>query len=422
MLQRIIAAVLLVAGLVGVGLGVASATVWRDSDTVVATTSYAGDGTMLVTEPGVLDLVDDDVTIRATTPDDQVVTLVVGRDVDVAGWVGDDPHGVVDGLADWDALSTAPFVPEPEQDPSADESPGTDESPSEDATDDSAADATDDSAADAADETTEDPADDASSESSEDGTEAPAAGVDPAGSDMWLAEATGEGSATLRWSDQPGRWRVLAAGVGEGATAPTLELSWPREVSTPWLWPGVIGGAVLILLGLFVGMTGLRSGRRKTSGRRGTTAATPVVAGPGDQGSDGPGAASSGTDEPGSATSTPVPGRSSSGDVPPTVTRRELRERDEAERLAAQQARGQRPRRAWLTGQIPIVSKDRRPRTAAQPVVEPVVPEPQDNGTTRADAWRRTWGFAPTPGPAPTDEPTTSGPDETTDDTKDGTP
>ncbi|OLT45534.1 hypothetical protein [Cellulosimicrobium sp. CUA-896] len=42
-------------------------------------------------------------------------------------------------------------------------------------------------------------------------------GVDPAGSDMWVAEASDAGSVSLRWSDQPGRWQLLAAGVGEEA-------------------------------------------------------------------------------------------------------------------------------------------------------------------------------------------------------------
>ncbi|MGO1932671.1 MAG: hypothetical protein ACTH5E_02050, partial [Cellulosimicrobium funkei] len=106
MLQRIIAALLLVGGLVAVGLGVASATVWRDSDTVVATTAYTGDGTVLVTAPGVLDLVAEDVTIRATAPGEQQVTLAIGREADVTGWVGEDPHGLVTGLSDWDALAT----------------------------------------------------------------------------------------------------------------------------------------------------------------------------------------------------------------------------------------------------------------------------------------------------------------------------
>ncbi len=225
---------------------------------------------------------------------------------------------------------------------------------------------------------------------------------------MWLEEATGAGSASLRWSDQPGRWQLLAAGVGEGAVAPTVELSWPRQVETPFLWPGVIGGAVLILLGLGIGAASLRPRRRGPSGGT-TTSATPAVAAAG---------ATEGTssDEDG----TP------DGEVPTDtaqvrmLTRRELREREEADRLAQQQARGQKPRRAWLTGQIPIVARgERRPRTAAQPAVDASAhPTTEDSATTRADAWRRAWGFTPGSGesaPAPAPE---SDPDETKDSTR----
>ncbi|WP_069385750.1 hypothetical protein [Cellulosimicrobium cellulans] len=376
MLQRIIAAVLLVAGLVAVGLGVASATVWRDSDTVTATTAFTGDGTMLVTEPGVLDLVDADVTIRATAPGEQEVTLAIGREVDVTGWVGQDPHGAVTGLADWDRLATTQVTPE---EAAEDEAPA---------------------------EGTETPAEE--TEAPADTEETAAVGIDPAGSDMWVAEASGAGSVSLRWSDQPGRWQLLAAGVGEGAAAPTLELSWPREVETPYLWPGVIGGIVLILLGLGIGAASLRPGRRKTSGRRGETGATPVVAPAG------------GGDAERARTASGTPDRA---EEPPadtaevrTLTRRQLREREEAERLAAQPGRPQKPRRAWLTGQIPVVPRDKRPKTAAQPVVDPTTAHPteQDSATTRADAWRRAWGFS-----AGTSESGT--PRDETDETKDST-
>ncbi|MFJ1513314.1 hypothetical protein [Cellulosimicrobium funkei] len=381
MLQRIIAALLLAGGLVAVGLGVASATVWRDSDTVVATTAYTGDGTVLVTAPGVLDLVAEDVTVRATAPGEQQVTLAIGREADVTGWVGEDPHGVVTGLSDWDALATrAVDAPAAEDEPAEGDAPADGESPAEGET----------------------PAEgDATAET-------PVAGVDPAGSDMWLEEATGAGSASLRWSDQPGRWQLLAAGVGEGAVAPTVELSWPRQVETPFLWPGVIGGAVLILLGLGIGAASLRPRRRGPSGGT-TTSATPAVAAAG--ATEGTSSDDDGTPD---------------GEVPTDtaqvrmLTRRELREREEADRLAQQQARGQKPRRAWLTGQIPIVARgERRPRTAAQPAVDASAhPTTEDSATTRADAWRRAWGFTPGSGesaPAPAPE---SDPDETKDSTR----
>lgn len=382
MLQRIIAALLLVGGLVAAGLGVATATVWRDSDTVVATTAYTGDGTVLVTAPGVLDLVAEDVTIRATAPGEQQVTLAIGREADVTGWVGEDPHGVVTGLSDWDALATrAVDAPAAEDEPAEGDAPADGESPAEGET----------------------PAEgDATAET-------PVAGVDPAGSDMWLEEATGAGSASLRWSDQPGRWQLLAAGVGEDAVAPTVELSWPRQVETPFLWPGVIGGGVLILLGLGIGAASLRPRRRGPSGGTATSATRAVA----------PAGTTAGTssDDDGDARDGEVPTDTAQVRM---LTRRELREREEADRLAQQQARAQKPRRAWLTGQIPIVARgERRPRTAAQPTVDASAhPTTEDSASTRADAWRRAWGFTPgsdesAPAPAPE-----SDPDETKDSTR----
>ncbi|WP_454729680.1 hypothetical protein [Cellulosimicrobium protaetiae] len=409
MLQRIIAALLLVGGLVAVGLGVASATVWRDSDTVVATTAYTGDGTMLVTEPGVLDLVAEDVTIRATAPGEQQVTLAIGREVDVTGWVGEDAHGVVTGLSDWDALATRAAEPAAAEEPAEGETPAEGESPAEGETPAEEAPAEGETPADGEAAEGETPADGEAAEG-ETPAEAAVVGVDPAGSDMWFEESTGAGSASLRWSDQPGRWQLLVAGVGEGAVAPTLELSWPRQVETPFLWPGVIGGAVLILLGLGIGAASLRPKRRGPSGRGTATSATPAV---------GPAAS------PQTPTGERDPGEDG-GEAPTDtaqvrmLTRRELREREEADRLAQQQARAQKPRRAWLTGQIPIVARgERRPKTAAQPAVDAAAGHPttQDSATTRADAWRRAWGF--TPGSTGTGE--APDPQRDTDETKDST-
>jgi hypothetical protein len=219
--QRFLAILLILAGLGGIGFGVATATVLRESDTVVATATPSGDGTMVVTEPGVLGLVDDQVTVRATVPEGQKVTLALGSDVDVLGWVGDDPYDSVTGLSSWEALSVAP---------------GTAAAPEEEAAE--------------GEETDEAPA------------EKPSTGPDPAGSDMWISEVSGETTVSMRWTEQPGRVVLLAAGVGKNAEAPTLELTWPRQASTPYLWPGVLGGALLLILGVFMAIGAHRSAKR----------------------------------------------------------------------------------------------------------------------------------------------------------------
>ncbi|WP_402466474.1 hypothetical protein [Isoptericola aurantiacus] len=264
MLQRILGVVLVLAGLGAIVFGVASATVLRESDTVVATARPAGDGTMVVTDPGVLGLVASDVTVTASVPAGQEVTVVVGRDVDVTGWLGADPYTRVTGLADWETLSTEAVEP-----PADDEGEGADSDAAEG---------------------------DAAADGADDGDVPPPA--DPAGSDMWVTELTDAEQVTLRWSDRPGRWVLLAAGTGpapaqegdgadgdgdaaqsesadgaaDAAEAPTLELTWDRDVATPLLWPAVGVGGVLLVIGLVLLAAGRR--RRKRSRRSATGAAS----------------------------------------------------------------------------------------------------------------------------------------------------
>ncbi|PVU83667.1 hypothetical protein DDP54_12430 [Cellulomonas sp. WB94] len=220
MLQRLIAAVLGVLGLLAIGLGVASSTVWRGDDILVATASP--DAHLVVADPGVLELAGDPVTVTVHAANDTPVVIAVGRDTDVAGWVGTDAHAQVTGLAGWHALRTEAVAA---QAPTPAASTGTEPATTEPAATDPSASAMADAAAGAT-----------------------TAVADPSGSDLWVAQATGNGTATLTWSAQPGRWSLLVASLGE--PSPVIELAWPRTVTTPWLWPGVVGGALLLLAGL----------------------------------------------------------------------------------------------------------------------------------------------------------------------------
>jgi hypothetical protein len=251
-LQRILGAVLVVVGLGGIAFGVASATVLKESDTVVATARPTGDGTVVVTDPGVLDMVAADVTVTATVPEGQQVTLVVGRDVDVLGWIGADPYSRVTGMTDWETLSTQ-AVTAPE-DPEAEDA-----------------------------EAAEEPAE-------------PQV-LDPRGSDMWVSELTEADEVSLRWTAQSGPWMVMAAGTGaapaeaeEGAAAeedaeaepvtpvtPTLQLTWNRDAGTPLLWPSVGIGALLLLVGLALLASSRRRRRRVTADAVASPAASPAA-------------------------------------------------------------------------------------------------------------------------------------------------
>ncbi|HWJ86250.1 MAG TPA: hypothetical protein VNR62_12535, partial [Cellulomonas sp.] len=217
--KRVITAAVGVVGLVVIGLGVASATVWRADDVLVATAT-SGDH-LIVTDPGVLELGGDPVTVRATTSGGDPVVLAIGRDTDVAGWVGADAHTRVTGLSTWHELETDVVTGQP----SVEEPTSPTPEPTGSASD--------------------EPSPSSTAAAGTDGTADETTTPDPTDSDLWVAQATGDGSARLVWPAQDGRWSLLVAGTGD--SAPTLSLSWPRVVTTPWLWPLVILGAILAL-------------------------------------------------------------------------------------------------------------------------------------------------------------------------------
>ncbi|GAA4627862.1 hypothetical protein [Cellulomonas oligotrophica] len=265
MRKRLLYAAIGVVGLVLAALGVASATVWRADDVLVATAT--ADEHTVITDAGVLEMAGDAVTVRATAGSADPVTLVVGRDTDVLGWVGEDPHQRVSGLDGWHELQ----LDAPAADP-------TDAATAAAATDGATGAATAEATQPPAEDATAD-ADDAADGEAADGeaTDEPTA-VDPAGSDMWVLEATGEGSAELEWTVQAeGRWSVMA--VSTGATPPTISLAWPQTVTTPWLWPAAGAGALLVALSLLLLMRDvLRARRGDGSGWTAVaTGSTPVV-------------------------------------------------------------------------------------------------------------------------------------------------
>jgi hypothetical protein len=325
-LQRLIAALLGVLGIAAIGLGVASATVWRADDPLVATAAPGGDNRTLVTDPGVLELAGDPVTVTVRAEGSPVV-LAVGRDTDVTAWVGSDPYARVTGLSDWHTLATTAGEPPAVATPSADASAEPAPSPS------------------------------ASAGAEEAAVEA----ADPTGSDMWVVEVGGDGSATLDWPAQDGRWSLIAVSLGD--TAPTLDLSWPQTVTTPWLWPGVALGVLLLAVAAVLLVRILRSRDDPDVGwhsvSTGTFATVTAPAGPPAAAGAAPGAAPEpASGQPGGAIPVGTVGVSA-------PTRRQIREAAEAAAAAA--AAERRRGRRTPTGSIPAV-------TGATPVVTGAIP------------------------------------------------
>ena len=266
MIRRIVSVIATILGLVVIALAVCSATIWRPSATVQATLTQTPDQHYVLTEPGVLGLVDPSVTITATA-EGQPVFLAVAYAVDAKAWLADDPYLSVTGLTDWNTLSATPVTERCETVDPASAAPTQTASPGADAT----------------------AATQAPTEAATDGATAGSAGsggacttlvdsnADPSQADLWLKTASGQGTVTLDNVVEPGT--VLLAATDGSGPAPRITLSWPRAVSTPWLVPGIIAGGLLLLVGVFgllidIQMRRADSQRRQRAAERAARLAT----------------------------------------------------------------------------------------------------------------------------------------------------
>jgi hypothetical protein len=206
--------VALASGLAVLALGVASATIWRPPDRVTARHEVADGIQVLVTEPGVLEAqaTSVEITVAAQRP----VVLAVGRDTDVAAWIGDSPAEHLTGFLSRESFTVA-----------------------------------------------------------ESGSDVPI--DDPADCDLWVLSRQFETGGTLRWDKREGRWSLALAakqvGGGQSAADPdsdpavsdpnfadsdaapatldgaTISMTWSLNVSTPWFWPAIAVGSVLMTVG-----------------------------------------------------------------------------------------------------------------------------------------------------------------------------
>ncbi|MFD3445756.1 hypothetical protein ACFDTO_14255 [Microbacteriaceae bacterium 4G12] len=250
-----------------IGLGIAQQTIFAAPDSLTARATVSGeprfavvDGKTLNSNPGLQ-------TMRVEGSG--TVFAAYARTEDVEAWLGDTPYARLSFSAETRELSSR--LVEPEESATATPAPGETAA----ATDAPTAEATPDAAA-------TEPAEPAAEQ----------AAPNPAGSDLWLSERTGEGS--LRMDTRlPDSVSVLLASDGTAPAPTEVSLTWPVENRTPWVGPLIVGGIVFAVLGLVLYVLGLnhlrktRGPRRKggdgelprgRSGRAGRTA-SPVEAG-----------------------------------------------------------------------------------------------------------------------------------------------
>ncbi len=106
-MRRIVSPFFVVLAVLSVALGVANATFWKPNDVVIAYAQVTGTR-YIVTDPGVLNLVDNKVRVSvAALRTRKPICVAVGLTKDVRGWVAGSPVQRITGLKDWNNLSVS---------------------------------------------------------------------------------------------------------------------------------------------------------------------------------------------------------------------------------------------------------------------------------------------------------------------------
>lgn len=203
-MRYILAAVSLVISLVLLGLGIGQRTIWAPPDSIVSQLEQTTDAQILVISGETLNAHDGRQTLTVTG--DGPVTAVVGRDLDVLGWIGDTAYATaqIDGQ---DALTL-------------DQHSGDTE---------------------------------------------PVQSI--AGNDMWIEVHEGEGRLQFD-IDVPVGFSI-AITADSGAPAPAdVRVEWPFDAKTPLFGPLMTAGLIFLALALLFILLALRRHRRRRGPQR----------------------------------------------------------------------------------------------------------------------------------------------------------
>lgn len=211
-------------GVASLGVAVASATLWRPDDHMTATATTSPGVTVLTLDAAVPLQGGPNPLITVTGPGELVLVSAVRPDVQT--WAVANGGQRVTALQDWESLGlkleTLSDVPEV-------------------------------STLEPTEEATEEPvAEEPSAEGTEESTETaapepdPATAPDPRGLDLWQFETTAEGTLNIPGHGPEVQNLFLVASTGPDAGPLTITITWPVEVTTPLLWPGVAAGFLLL--------------------------------------------------------------------------------------------------------------------------------------------------------------------------------
>jgi hypothetical protein len=89
----------------------------------------------------------------------------------------------------------------------------------------------------------------------------------PIGSDLWLDEFQQE-DLLIAQLQLPEEMSVLVATDGSAAAPSDVSVSWPTAGATPWAGPLIVAGGILMAVGVFLYILGIRHARRSRGPRR----------------------------------------------------------------------------------------------------------------------------------------------------------
>jgi hypothetical protein len=217
-----------------IGAGIAQRTVFQGPKSDTVAISASEEAPYLLIDGAVLNRLPGAQTLRAEG--DGEIFAAYGRTADMQAWLADTDHNEVSltGDGEIDVENVAATVPE------------------EDAT------AEGDAAADPAATPTPDAT--ATPEASE-------TARSPIGSDLWLDEFQQE-DVLIAPLQLPEEMSVLIATDGVAAAPSDVSLSWAVRSSTPWAGPLIVLGGILMAVGVFLYILGIRHVRRSRGPRR----------------------------------------------------------------------------------------------------------------------------------------------------------
>ncbi|MDO5661691.1 MAG: hypothetical protein Q4G40_03260 [Brachybacterium sp.] len=222
-MSRVVAVLVLLAGLASLGVAIAGQTVWAPAPERTAVADLTEQDEAVVIDPGVMYVggMQGEVTVRG----EGALQVIRGSEADVLGYLENLPHTRITGVPDWETLATQ-SVPG--------EAAATEEL------------------------------------------------ADIADSDMWTSVDEHQGTATLDITSAAqedtrigGDYQAtLVVATGEDAAIDAVEISWPSQASNDWVPYAYAGGIALTVLGTVLLVVALRSGEApgraeaSTRGRR----------------------------------------------------------------------------------------------------------------------------------------------------------